>query len=69
LDALYEEKENFFDDIMLYIEEKNNFIDNDENKIISYYDEDELNKKMEGLYLTIENYKNKEEFDNFDEIE
>ena len=54
---------------MLYIEEKNNFIDNDENKIISYYDEDELNKKMEGLYLTIENYKNKEEFDNFDEIE
>jgi len=70
LEALYEEKDNFFDDIIPDIEDENkiNFID-DEDEIQSCYDEEELNKKMEGLHLTNENYKNKEEFDSFEEIE
>ena len=71
MEALYEEKDNFFDDIIPDIEDENkiNFIDDDEDEIQSCYDEDELNKKLEGLHLANENYKNKEEFDSFEEIE
>ena len=41
--------------------------ENEEDDINSYYNEDEISKKLEGIHLAIEPYKNQDIYDDFDE--